>query len=199
MIKIRIFNSSRKSYRKIFIFCFCTVALLPFIGCSGSKLSPEHSIINIIRERASQSEKEDTPQTSLKLYSKLLELEPSNIRNHIGFLGAARKARNQQAFNRYMSAAVSLPAEKKTTEYIVEVIFTMLDFNSSQNARVFLEENKGFLSDKETLFWLSGAIEISVGNLIEAKENYEKCLVVNPNYGPCTYDLKSVNSRFRKN
>jgi tetratricopeptide (TPR) repeat protein len=199
MIKMRIIKSSHKSYQKIFVLWFCTVALFSLFGCSGSKPSPEQSIINIIRERASQSEKEDTPQASLKLYSKLLELEPDNIRNHIGFLGAVRKARSRQAFGHYLGAFSTLPAEKKNSDYIVEVVFTMLDFDLSQDAREFVEKNKGILSSKETEFWLSGAIEISAGNLNQAKEKYENCLVLNPTNRPCRYDLNSVNSRIRTN
>lgn len=169
------------------------------IGCSSPKPNTEDSIIVILKELASQTDQQNNHKTSLKLYSKLIELEPNNIDNHIGFIGAVRKSRNREAFNRYMSAPLSLPNANKNSDYITEVVYTLLAFNLGQKAREFLRNNQSVFPNKKTLYWLSGAIELSNGNLTGASEYYKNCLAIDPNYLPCAYDLKSLNSNLQKN
>ena len=192
-------NLSRNSYRNRLIFPLIFITLLPLIGCSSPKPNTEDSIIVILKERASQTDQQNNHKTSLKLYSKLIELEPNNIDNHIGFIGAVRKSRNREAFNRYMSAPLSLPNANKNSDYITEVVYTLLAFNLGQKAREFLRNNQSVFPNKKTLYWLSGAIELSNGNLTGASEYYKNCLAIDPNYLPCAYDLKSLNSNLQKN
>jgi tetratricopeptide (TPR) repeat protein len=174
---------------------FIVLALFFLTGCSSSEPNPQESIKRVIRERAVESDKANTHQASLKLYAVLRDLEPENISNHIAFIGAARKSGDKAAFIQYLDNPVSTSRANFSSEYVIEVIFTMVSFNLIKRAENFLNINKDIIDSEATFFWLKGAIEMGSGEYFLALRSYESCLRIEPNNEPCRFDLNSLISK----
>ena len=164
-------------------------------ACSTNESTPQASLIKIVNERASLSDKAETYQLSAKYYFVLQELEPDNPSNYIGYVRALRKAGDKLAFKKFINTIDLTSAVSKEQDFILEVLFSMLSFNLDQEAESFLEKRSKYIGNSARLLWLRGAVNFNRGEINAAERNYQRCLAQDAENEPCIYDYALLLKR----
>jgi len=170
-----------------------SVLLTSLVACTSPKLSPEDSLISVIIERAQISDDSKTFHLSAKLYSKLVELQPDNMSNHIGFIRSVTNINDVNALKNYTK--LSNNSRFLSDEEFVEFLVTSLLYhNLNDEAYELLNRAKNYNLAGTAILRLRGAVNINQGQYDRAEANYLDCLASKLNIQPCLSDYQKLLS-----
>ena len=170
-----------------------SVLLTSLVACTSPKPSPEDSLISVIIERAQISDDSKTFHLSAKLYSKLVELQPDNMSNHIGFIRSVTNINDVNALKNYTK--LSNNSRFLSDEEFVEFLVTSLLYhNLNDEAYELLNRAKNYNLAGTAILRLRGAVNVNQGQYDRAEANYLDCLASKLNIQPCLSDYQKLLS-----
>jgi len=171
----------------LFLILASVFFIMSLNACTSSRPSPQASLLNALTERAQLSDQAKTYHLSAKLYSRLRNLDPSNISYHVGYVRALRHTKDLTTFLKYQETLDNSQFNGQVN-LLTEHVFTMLSFDLNTAAIQLLDDQKEYIKPKASYHWLRGAIFLNEGKNELAEDQYKLCLSQAPKDEGCLYD-----------